>query len=242
MGRLSWCSNSASRYAQQVLDKAARSVQMLATDFRGRVAQLESEAVVVDFLLHFYRKGSKPFQSLSALPEEQAHAIMSGLYVEGSVFWERFKNPREYLCLRKRVEHNLKAGFTAKGGIPKSDYPIYLVLGRPKWTETAADSTTLATTDEIVVPLSMLHHKDVSFTYPDSMVSALMAGERNPEYYEPDYHGKVFTMSEIAQIIEEKGLPGAGWETKMPAQYAHYIEAQVWNQEVLFDYVAHRNQ
>jgi len=197
---------------------------------------------MVDFLLHFYRKGSRPFQSLSGVPEDQAYAIMKGLFVEGSIFWERFRDPPSYLCFRKQVEKKLRNDFIAKGGRPKEDYPIYLVLGRPIWTETAADIKTTSTTDEITIPLSILSPEDVSFTYPDSMVSAMMAAEKNPEHYEPDYHGKVFTLTEIRAIIEQNGLPGEKWQTKMPKHLAHYIEAQVWNQKLLVKYSEQRRK
>ncbi len=42
----------------------------------------------------------------------------------------------------------------------------------------------------------------------------------------------------MMRIIAEKGLPGEGWQTKMPVRLAHYIEAQVWNRAVLLDYLA----
>jgi hypothetical protein len=54
---------------------------------------------------------------------------MTRLYIEGSVFWERFKDPAGYLSFRKWVEQKLRNGFIEKGGRPKSEYPIYLVLG-----------------------------------------------------------------------------------------------------------------
>ena len=52
----------------------------------------------------------------------------------------------------------------------------------------------------------------------------------------PDYHGKVFTLSEILSIVEIKGLPEEGWETNTPASLPHYIEAQVWNRTLLLEY------
>jgi hypothetical protein len=191
---------------------------------------------MVDFLLHFFRKGSRPFQSLSAIPDDKAYAIMRSLFVEGSVFWERFRDPSSYLSFRKQVERRIRNEFLSKGGLPKNEYPIYFVLGRPKWTESVADAQTVSTTEEIAIPLSILSPEDVSFTYPDSMVSAMMEAEKNPEYYEPDYHGKVFTLVEIEGIIKQKGLPGDRWQTKMPKHLAHYIEAQVWNQRRLLEY------
>ncbi len=192
---------------------------------------------MVDFLLHFYRKGTRPFQSLSALPEARAISLMKELYIEGSAFWERFEDPLGYLAFRREVEKKLRDGFIAKGGAPTDPCPIYLVFGRPRWTTEALDPATAATSAEIRVPLSLFDQKDISFTYPDSMVSAMIAGERNPEYYEPDYHGRVFTLAEITEIIGRKGLPGEEWQTRMPRHYAHYIEAQAWNRRVLVEYL-----
>ena len=192
---------------------------------------------MVDYLLHVYRKGSRPFQTLSVLSDHKALDIMKNLYVEGSVFWERFKQPVEYLQFRRQVETKVRMDFVGKGGKPKEKYPIYLILGRPKWMDVSADQKTIETTEIIEIPLSTINPDEVSFTYPDSMVSAIMIAEKNPEYYEPDYHGKVFTLNEITEIVKERGLPGEGWQTRMPKQYAHYIEAQVWNHEVLENYL-----
>jgi hypothetical protein len=191
-----------------------------------------------DFLLHLYRKGAQPFRSLSALRDDEATQIMKELYAEGSMFWERFKDPCNYLSFRRRVEQALRKGFIEKGGLPKDTYPIYLVLGRPKWGEDRFDPITLATTDESAVPLEMIDEKEVSFTYPDSMVSALLCDEKNPQYYEPEFHGKVFTLKEIKALVEQKGLPGEGWKTRMPEHLAHYIEAQVWNHDLLKEFFA----
>jgi len=188
---------------------------------------------MVDYLLHIYRKGSKPFQTISDLPEEMALQIMEQLYIEGAVFWERFKEPRSYLSFRKQVELTMRTAFKNKGGKPINEHPIYLIVGRPKWMDIVSDDKTLQTTEILRVPLSMIKRESVSFTYPDSMVSALMAAEQNPDYYEPEYHGKVFTFDEMMDIIEKKGLPGEGWETRMPKHYAHYIEAQVWDRSML---------
>lgn len=188
---------------------------------------------MVDFLIHYYKRGEQPCRSLSTLPDAQAVAIMRELYVEGSVFWERFKDPEGYLGLRRQVERTLHDAFIEKGGLPKQSYPVYFMLGRPRWVLEAGDAATIASTEELVVPLSLFDEREVSFTYPDSMVSALMVVERNPAYYEPDYHGQLFTRREIEEIIAKRGLPGEGWETKMPKNLAHYIEVQVWNDDVL---------
>jgi hypothetical protein len=188
---------------------------------------------MIDYLIHFYRRGTEPFRSLSALSDRDAMQIMQDAYVEGAVFWERFKDPAQYLRTRRQIEQWLRQEFIAKGGAPQESYPIYMILGRSKWLLTAADAVTLATTAEIQVPLSLFQACDVSFTYPDSMVSFLVADQKESEYYLPDYHGKLFTLSEILSIIESNGLPGEKWGTNLPSFLANYIEAQVWNQEPL---------
>lgn len=99
-----------------------------------------------------------------------------------------------------------------------------------------ADGATLATTAEIQVPLSIFEEGDISFTYPDSMISCWLGTDKPPEYYQPDYHGQVFTLSQIRAIVTMKGLPEEGWETNLPSSLAHYIEAQVWNCKPLLAY------
>jgi hypothetical protein len=191
---------------------------------------------MIDHLIHFYRRGTEPFQSLSALPDSEAMQVMADFYVEEAIIWERFKDPTQYLRARRQVEQWLYKEFVAKGGDPQESYPIYMVLGRSRWLLRMADAATLATTAEIQVPLSIFRECDVSFTYPDSMVSWLLEKQKPPKYYLPDYHGKLFTLSEIRSIIESNGLPGEGWGTNLPDHLANYIEAQVWNHKPLLEY------
>jgi hypothetical protein len=192
----------------------------------------------MDDLIHLYQRGTPPFRSLSALSAAEALDRMRALYVEGAVFWERFKEPEGYWQARKQVEAWVRRDFIAKGGRPRSEYPIYMVWGRSKWMETAIDPVTRATTAEIRVPLSDFQEDTVSFTYPDSMVSYILDQHRDPAYYLPGYHGKVFTLAEIRAIVEANGLPGYRWGTELPSHLANYIEAQVWDHEPLRAYVS----
>ncbi len=162
---------------------------------------------------------------------------MQDLYIEGSVFWERFEDPNLYLQLRRQIEQWLYQEFIAKGGAPQQPYPIYMMLGRSKWLLTAIDAATQATTTEIQVPLSLFQEDEVSFTYPDSMISFLVANQKESEYYLPNYHGKLFTLSEIISIVQANGLPGEKWGTNLPSHLANYIEAQIWNQKPLLEYM-----
>jgi hypothetical protein len=192
---------------------------------------------MIEFLTHIYRRGGEPFQSLSALSDEQALPIMKSLFVAGSAYWGRFEAPLEYLQARRQTESWLRQAFIAKGGKPQLPYPIYFMAGNPPWLERAADPATVASTVRIEVPVSLFAEGDISFTYPDSMVTLLLENLKNPEIYQPDYHGKVFTLSEMRAIVAVKGMPDEGWETRVPDHLAHYIEAQVWNREALLEFM-----
>jgi hypothetical protein len=69
---------------------------------------------MIDYLIHAYKKDTELFRSLSALSDVEAMGIMKDLYVEVSVFWERFKDPADYLQTRKQVEQWLRREFIAK--------------------------------------------------------------------------------------------------------------------------------
>jgi len=193
---------------------------------------------VVDFLTYYYRGGTEPFRTLSALSDTEALEIMESLYDETG-FGARFKDPVQYLRLRRQTEQWVREEFIAKGGHPREAYPISMVLGSSKWIVKQVTDAEAAAGSVICIPLSAFEECDVSFTYPDSMISLWFGTDQPPEYYLPDYHGKVFTRSEILAIVETKGLPEEGWETNLPDHLAPYIEAQVWNQQPLLAYKGH---
>ena len=188
-------------------------------------------------LLHVYRKGSPPFRTISSLSDTDAFEVMRELYVEGSVFWERFGRPAEYLGYRRQVEQRLRTAFVQSGGSPTDSFPIYMILGHPEWFETVVDPRTVDTTEVIEIPLEEIPRHEISFTYPDSMTSGDSAERVDPDYFDPDYCGRVLTLEEVAEIVQAKGLPGAGCTEISANQPPPYIEAQVWNRAVLIDYL-----
>ncbi len=190
---------------------------------------------MVDYLTHYYKRGTPPFRSLSLLPDDEALRLMTAL-CDDTPFGERFKDPLQYLHNRRRTEEWVRAEFCVKGGQPREPYPIYMVLGSSPWLERAAP--TAFNTGKIRIPLSIFQAGDVSFTYPDSMISHWFGIDKPIEYYQPDYHGRIFTRSEILAIVAARGLPEEDWEPRLPDQLAPYIEAQVWNREPLMAYQA----
>ncbi len=188
---------------------------------------------MIDYLTHYYSIDKGPFQSLSALPQSEAIRIMQTL-CDDTPYGERFKNPLQYLKDRKDTEQWVREGFLAKGGRPKDPFPIPMVLGSSTWIVAIAPHPEKHA--EIRIPLSVLTPEDVSFTYPDSMLSHWLGRDKPVEYYQAELHGQVFTLSEILGIVEKKGMPEEDWEIKLPKHLAPYIEAQVWNRERLFEY------
>ena len=188
---------------------------------------------MIDFLTYYYSLDKEPFQSLSQLSDEEAIKIME-LLCDDTPFGERFKNPVQYLQNRKETEQWVRAAFIEKGGRPKDEYPISMVLGSSKWMVNASPDKHRH--GEIRIPLSLFTKFDVSFTYPDSMISRWMGEEKPDAFYQAELHGKVFTLFEIMTIVEKRGMPEEDWEVKLPENLAPYIEAQVWNHDLLFNY------
>ena len=190
---------------------------------------------MIDYLTHYYAQGTSPFRSLSALSDDEALKLMAAL-CDDTPFGERFKDPLNYLHNRQRTERWVRSEFSAKGGRPVEPYPIYMVLGFSPWIEHAVPSTFCGC--QIHFPLSIFQEGDVSFPYPDSMISLWFGTDQPADYYQPDYHGQVFTRSEILAVVATRGLPEEGWEPRLPDHLAPYIEAQVWNREPLLTFQA----
>jgi hypothetical protein len=68
----------------------------------------------------------------------------------------------------------------------------------------------------------------VSFTYPDSMISYWLRSQSDKAFYQPGYHGQVFLLSEIYDIIDKFHIPAEEWRTETARKYDLFIEAQVW--------------
>jgi hypothetical protein len=180
------------------------------------------------FVKHYYPAGTIPFRSLCDLSDDQAIEIMRQLYDE-SLFGKRFVDPLEYLRNRRATEKWVRDEFSAKRRNPFATHPIYMVVGRSRWLERHAPSGVEG--EMVQIPLEYFNDDDISFTYPDSMLSSWFGNTKPSEFYLERFHGKVFDKSEIINIIEEMGLPEDSWNVNLPEELAPYIEAQVWNHE-----------
>jgi hypothetical protein len=192
--------------------------------------------MMIDYLTYYFNHGADIFQSISALPDAEALQIMEQKYFQykDNILFERFSNPKQYLHERRKTENWVKEEFIKKGGVPQEQYPISMVLGSSNWISRNAPS--VKEHREIRISIHDFKEQDISFTFPDSMISYWLGSEKPEAYYEPNYHGRVFTITEINQIVGEKGLPEENWTLSLPEKVGPYIEAQIWNHEVLKKY------
>lgn len=177
------------------------------------------------FLTHYYHKQDKPFQSLSALEEADALSVIGGLSDRDGLVYRRFRQPEQYLKLRKETETWVRESFIRKGGKPNTSYPQYFVVDQSTWIEEGFGQQSRS----ISLPLSALDSKRVSFTFPDSMVSYWLRTQSDAVYYQPEYHGRVLLPHEICSIIDRFGIPNKEWKTEEHRKYDFFIEAQVWD-------------
>lgn len=175
-----------------------------------------------DFLTHYYEKSAGPFSNLSRLPLEQAEQILAQIRRDGN----RFASQRsgDYLQKRLALEVRIRALFETKGGKPKLEKPQYMILGSCSWLrEWYVDG------QELQISLALFPESCLSFTYGDSF-PAMNYNDGKP------YRGKVYTFSEISEVIRRYGLPQV-WNRDGKHGPERYIEAQVWDDAPLMEYL-----
>jgi hypothetical protein len=175
-------------------------------------------------LTHYYHKDDSPFQSLSLLTDDAALCVISNLRNRSGTVYQRFRNPEQYLQQRRATENWVRQEFIKQGGRPALAYPYYFVVDRSTWIEAGFNGESCM----VQFSASTFPPEQISFTYPDSMISYWLKSQANQAFYRPEYHGQVFNLKEICQIIEMFGLPNEAWQTDATRKYDLFIEAQVW--------------
>jgi hypothetical protein len=175
-------------------------------------------------LIHYHHRNDAPFQNLSSLTEEEALNVITNLRDRTGAVYRRFKNPKQYLKQRREAESWVRQEFIKKGGQPVSVYPHYFAIERARWIEAGYNEENLA----VQFPVSAFQPEQVSFTYPDSMISYWLINQADQVFYRPEYHGQVFTLSEINKVVDAFGIPAEEWRTEETRKYDLFIEAQVW--------------
>jgi hypothetical protein len=175
-------------------------------------------------LTHYHHKADRPFQSLSALTDAAALGVIAHLQQRSGAVYRRFRDPVQYLQQRRSTERWLREEFIRQGGQPTSEYPHYFVVGRSSWIEAGFEGEY----GMVQLPIEAFSIGQVSFTYPDSMISDWLRSQTDQAFYHPEYHGQVFGLSEIREVIARLGLPGEVWKSDVMQKHDLFIEAQVW--------------
>jgi hypothetical protein len=178
-------------------------------------------------LTHYHHPNQSAFQSLSSLSDSEALIVITNLKEFSGAVYRRFRDPEKYLVNRRATEAWLQQELIKKGGQPLADYPQYFVVGRSAWIEEGYNGQF----EMVQLPITDLPTAQISFTYPDSMISYWLQSQAGQDFHHPEYHGQVFNYSEICQIIDRFGVPGQKWRTEPVHKHDLFIEAQAWVSE-----------
>jgi len=184
------------------------------------------ESTLADYdtstLYHYYETAHGPFRSLSTLEPGEAEAVLERIRQAGGVFASQ--RPPEYLARRREIEARIRLALIEKGGRPERLTPHYLIVGAAAWVR-----SWYRFPGEVRIPLRAFKAHALSFTYGDSF-PAMRFQDGKP------YRGQVYTLAELPGVIDVYGLPQV-WNPDGRLGPERYIEAQVWDDEVLREYI-----
>jgi hypothetical protein len=181
---------------------------------------------IPEYVTHYYVETRAPFLNLSDLSEPELSLVITGLSAERLRGDSARIFGRRYMELRKRTESKLRELFVGVGGQPHRVAPHYFVLGSSAWFEGL--STQMR---EIRVNLVDLPDDATSFTIPDSFTSMGLGSEYGIPVDPKPHHGKVYRISELAEVIERYGLPiddADDYGGYQHSSFEKYVEIQLW--------------
>jgi hypothetical protein len=167
---------------------------------------------------HNYDPERGPFRNICGLPRSEANGILREIAASG----RRTIKP-DYLDRRFATEEWLQSEKQRKLGPTRLARPIYFFLGD------FADGQDASRPLSIVMLLADFPPDVVTFTYPDSMASVAIARYDRHVRHRNDYHGQVFTLNEIRDVIAIHGMPADRWKIEPSMQYDRFVEMQVWD-------------
>jgi hypothetical protein len=179
------------------------------------------------FLFHYYELDNGPFRNITEYGLKKAESIQNQISKGFNS-----KRPDNYIDLRFSLEKRIKEQFILKGGKPNRNDPFYFTLGECNWAK-----SWYVNPGVIKIPLTDFKPNQISFTYPDSMVSFQFYDEPKLATYRKNCNGQVFILSEISNLINEYGLPTEEKsQTQENLKFDKYIEAQIWDDEIINEY------
>jgi hypothetical protein len=173
-----------------------------------------------DIITHNYDPNGAFLKNLCDLPEGEAEQILDR---RGATRGRTIKS--NYLRRRLVTEEWLIGERSRKLGSTRLQRPIYFFLGD------FADGRDRSRPCSLVIPLSVFSPDVLTFTYPDSMASLPIASRDDLIDHRQEYHGRVFTLQEIRDVVEKFGMPGERWKIDDPLRRLdRFIEVQVWDE------------
>ncbi|MBW6420057.1 hypothetical protein KX729_01210 [Rhizobium sp. XQZ8] len=103
--------------------------------------------------------------------------------------------------------------------------PIYFFLGD------FTDNSDPERPCSLVMPLDAFPPDVLTFTFPDSMASFAFGTLDKHAHERRPYHGRVFTLREIVDVVREFGFPDRNVDTD------RFIEVQVWDDKPVLDFI-----
>jgi hypothetical protein len=191
---------------------------------------------VPDVVTHYHLPGRRQFLNLSDLEGPE----LSGVLAELEGLRRRGQQHRSfgwrYVGLRRQTETRLRELFIARGGKPRRMSPHYFVLGASAWFEGLAPRM-----QRVELAVAELPDSQTSVTYPDSFVAMEAGRELGITRSRRPYHGKVFLLSELPDLIETYGIPSPSWDgdrawRNWPEETL--IEVQLWVDEPIHQYLS----
>jgi hypothetical protein len=166
-------------------------------------------------ITHSFHPARGAFRNVCDLPPEDAERIIAAIRLDG----HSYRKPN-YLSRRLRAENWLIAERTRKLGETPLARPLYFFLGD------MADGWDKSRPSSVVLPLAMFDAGTITFTFPDSMASCPQ--ERPENHSDKPWHGQVFTLAEITQVVARYGFPDPTLSRELRGPDS-FIEVQVWD-------------
>lgn len=177
-------------------------------------------------LYHYYDRNIGAFANLSELPREEANTIIQEIKTKKPNVQCATRDD-EYMFRRHMYEDILRKEFLKKGGTVNRVFPHYMVVEHSAWLATWFENS-----DFIKIPIDEFDLSTVSFTYGDSHPT-FSPWPRDDDWKE--YRRKLYTYSEILEIIDKYGLP-QDWNNDGKLGPERYIEAHIWDDKTINTY------
>ena len=180
---------------------------------------------VPDYLTRYYKQGENPFLSLNDLPLAEANRVkrqhceadgIGGFYAED-----------EYLPNRREIEAWIHTQLIVKGGHPACAVPVYMTLGDSPTGQFDIRADLQKNAAELRLPIAALDMAAVTFTFPDSMYQIVLDDAGNLIAGGRTNKPTVYMYDEIPALLRR-------YKAYL---HEHYIEAQVWNREMLKNFM-----